>query len=1601
MSQTINFGYAVWAGGSGDLASNWIIGYVESISANGVTSFVDWVYGAPTSDSDAYFEESISAPGTTDTTVGSGGDLSGDINAAIVGMEDFAPYTLTGELTAGTFDLGTTLTLIGTGAVVNTSSVAIGFGGSGILAIDNGGTVSATTGILVGDLYSGTLSVSGTGSTLIATEYITVGDYANGLVEISDAGVASVGQITIGSEADNSNGAASGTIIVSGAGSSLTTGNILVGDYGEGLLAISDGGAVSASEILVSNFFVPGAITVDGAGSTLRSAEISVTGNAADGGGGSLSIADQGTVVVSGSISIGGDTASGSLTVSGTQTTLKTQGLFIGIGGAEDNGGAVATISGGGDVSASNNVDVGDGAFGELTVTGADSTLSADFLAVGVAANGTITISDGGTVAASNAVLGVNSAPGTIVVTGVGSELVSEDLTVGQGASGSFYVEDGATASASGILSVGGTAGTLAVGGTNSAVTTAGDLQLEGAGGALVSVDLAGAIEIGGSDNEVAGSIVLDEGHFISGTGEVEGDVVNDGSIIVTGGTLTLRGTVTGTGTSSIDSGDDLIMSGAVAATQSVVFSGYPNFENPNGTLTIGDLANFAASVSGFQNGDVIDVNNVVANTVVYDAASGSFLLEEQTEGQPVAIEGSLDLVGIAPTTPLKATSDGNGGTDITFVTTVTQTVDLGYAVWGGGSGDLSAFNWIIGYEEIVTNGVASFDGWVYGLAPVTSSTVSIQSTLQALGETNTDVGDAGTLTGALNTSDDLNVGLPSGSTDVLSGNLAVSDADITSGDLTVGEAGAILNVGGLLKIEGGQLSVEYGGGVSAFAGVYVGYDQSDSATTINSTASLTLSGANSYLEDAADLYLGGTLGVIASAQATFAGSLNLFGQSSITVDPTAEMEIGGGDNLSTGTIVVDPTYSISGSGEVTGSVANNGQIAAQNVSSSSGGSMTSTLTLNGSVTGTGTLLVGGSGTLELNGAVGAGQTVEFTGSTGALILGDPQYFQGSIIGLQAGDQIIIPVSALTNSDSVIAAPIVQMGSTQMLPIFEGSNSIIPTAMLPNIPIEGTAGGNDLANDYFQVTPNGSDDVLTLVDGPQPGFVIKEDFDPSVANLATTNVSTQMDFEIGVEAAVLFYQNTIVNPITTTMNFGWGEVDNGQGVGGLGASLASKGTYTYAQLYAAVQATDTTSSVQRTAAKLLPVPGSASAPPSSATFLVTTAEERALGLPFSIGRQTDYNNTDGSIGLSSGVAWSWIQQSTPVGTYDAVGTLEHEISEVLGRTGYGGANNMYGLLDMYRYTAANGGNMDASGTAVGQLDEPFNPNYLSTGSVTPGTNQPGVSAYSYFSWNGQTITFQFETPPDVAGGSDVTDWAPSVTKDSFADIGPNGPLGPAVVSPTDLQVMNVLGYDIPSVTACYVGGTRILTDRGEVAVQALSVGDVVQTIGGSTAPIVWIGCRRVNCMRQPDARNVWPVRVRAGAFDDAIPHRDLWLSPDHAVFVDGVLIPIKYLINGTSIEQVPYDDVTYYHIELPKHDLVLAEGLLAESYLDIGDRSNFQNGGGPMRLFPNFAAPSLGTDWLWETQSCAPIVITGERLRVVRNRLNSRMMQKPTCVVAP
>jgi plastocyanin len=187
--------------------------------------------------------------------------------------------------------------------------------------------------------------------------------------------------------------------------------------------------------------------------------------------------------------------------------------------------------------------------------------------------------------------------------------------------------------------------------------------------------------------------------------------------------------------------------------------------------------------------------------------------------------------------------------------------------------------------------------------------------------------------------------------------------------------------------------------------------------------------------------------------------------------------------------------------------------------------------------------------------------------------------------------------------------------------------------------------------------------------------------------------------------------------------------------------------------------------------------------------------------------------------------------------------------------------------------------------------------------------------------------------------------------------------------------------------ACFAAGTRIATPRGAVAVERLREDDLVLTVSGKARPVQWIGRRTLDCTRHIAPERVKPVRIAAHAFGEDRPKRALLLSPDHSVFIEDVMIPIKHLINGATVVQVDVPSVTYYHVELESHDVVLAEGLPAETYLETGGRGAFENGGGAMELHPDFAPDENRVGMVWRNFAYAPLIGGEGQLDRVRARL--------------
>jgi len=182
------------------------------------------------------------------------------------------------------------------------------------------------------------------------------------------------------------------------------------------------------------------------------------------------------------------------------------------------------------------------------------------------------------------------------------------------------------------------------------------------------------------------------------------------------------------------------------------------------------------------------------------------------------------------------------------------------------------------------------------------------------------------------------------------------------------------------------------------------------------------------------------------------------------------------------------------------------------------------------------------------------------------------------------------------------------------------------------------------------------------------------------------------------------------------------------------------------------------------------------------------------------------------------------------------------------------------------------------------------------------------------------------------------------------------------------------------VATCYRRETKIATQNGFRAVEDLKIGDHVLTRFGGLSPVKWIGRRSYAGRFLKGKRDILPICFKAGSITETVPVRDLWVSPHHAMYIDGVLIEARDLVNGISIVQDRRaEQVDYFHVELEGHDVIMAEGAWSESYLNDDNRGIFHNAHEYAALYPG-ELESL-------VRYCAPRVRSGAILEQVRTRL--------------
>jgi Hint domain-containing protein len=429
--------------------------------------------------------------------------------------------------------------------------------------------------------------------------------------------------------------------------------------------------------------------------------------------------------------------------------------------------------------------------------------------------------------------------------------------------------------------------------------------------------------------------------------------------------------------------------------------------------------------------------------------------------------------------------------------------------------------------------------------------------------------------------------------------------------------------------------------------------------------------------------------------------------------------------------------------------------------------------------------------------------------------------------------------------------------------------------------------------------------------GPGPGATT------DITTFSGSGIQFSNTFEASVSAAfmanILTAEQDVHNLWTdnVTLTFDFRATSPGQN-GQLASNNFFINGFTYSQLRTALQGKSTDSAIALAAFTSLPVID----PAGGQTYWLPINYSNFLGL-------TSSTSTD-TVTLNISYSWNFGQ--------DVVNTMMHEISEGgMGRVGGLGVGlgGRWSTMDLFSYNSL--GMRDLSPTDNSRF-------FSFDGGVT--TSQS--AGLSYFAAN---------------SGGDAADFR---QLDVF---GTGSPGETNTISTTDINEMDALGWT-PS---CFCRGTLILTDNGEVPVEKLAIGDKVETYSGAARAIKWIGRRAYDGRFVAGNRDVLPIRVEAGALADGVPARDLYLSPEHALYIDYVLVPAGLLVNGVTIRQVErVERLEYFHIELEMHDVLLAEGAPAETFVDCDNRGMFQNGAEFAALYPDdrpepweFCAPRL------------------------------------------
>lgn len=205
--------------------------------------------------------------------------------------------------------------------------------------------------------------------------------------------------------------------------------------------------------------------------------------------------------------------------------------------------------------------------------------------------------------------------------------------------------------------------------------------------------------------------------------------------------------------------------------------------------------------------------------------------------------------------------------------------------------------------------------------------------------------------------------------------------------------------------------------------------------------------------------------------------------------------------------------------------------------------------------------------------------------------------------------------------------------------------------------------------------------------------------------------------------------------------------------------------------------------------------------------------------------------------------------------------------------------------------------------------------------------------------------------------------------------------------PAQFNVFTDPGWSEAPTPICFAEDTRISTPQGATQVCDLRIGDLVSTADGGAVPVKWLG-RQTLVPRFYGARAEM-VRIGAGALGSGVPQRDLTVTGDHGMVIDGLVINASVLVNGSSIDWVPVaalpDRFTVYHVETEAHDVILANGAPSETFIDYLGRQHFDNHAeytalyGEQRVISEMEMPRISSERLLPAALRARLGIAAEQ----------------------